>query len=114
MENIALVLRETGRCAEAVKYYDKLLQLYTDTPAYLIDKGICLKELGDYEGAEKLYKRAAEVSEHLKPLALYNLACLYNLKGEKEKAKQLLKEAFKLDPELREYAKSDPEVEGLI
>jgi protein O-GlcNAc transferase len=114
LANIALVLRETGRCEEAIPYYDKLLTLFPDNAEAMIDKGICLKELGKYEEAEKLYREAAKISEKLKPLALYNLACLYNVRSKKEEAKKLLEESFKLDPSLKEYAKTDPEVKDLI
>ncbi len=111
--NAALVLRETGRCDEAVKYYDRILSITPNNAAALIDKGICLKELGRFDEAEKLYRKAAE-DERFKPLALYNLACLYNLKGEKEKAKEYLKRSFELDPTLRDYAETDEEVRDLL
>ncbi len=112
--NAALVLRESGRCREAIDYYDRILALSPDNAAAMIDKAICLKELGRFDEAERLYRRAMEVDKGFEPLALYNLACLYNLKGEKEKAKELLEKSFQLDPALREYAKTDEEVKDLL
>ncbi|WP_457640408.1 TPR end-of-group domain-containing protein [Persephonella sp.] len=47
-------------------------------------------------------------------LALYNKACLFVSKGEKEKSVDYLNKAFKLDPSLKEYAKTDPDLKGIL
>ncbi len=43
----------------------------------------------------------------------YNLACYYALLSKKQKACQLLKQAFKLDDNLINHALSDPDLKGL-
>jgi tetratricopeptide (TPR) repeat protein len=43
----------------------------------------------------------------------YNLACAYALSGMKERAIRLLREGLRLNPDLREWSKQDPDFEAI-
>jgi len=45
--------------------------------------------------------------------AYYNLACFYSLNGKVEKALANLEQAFKVKPDLKEWAKKDPDINPL-
>lgn len=45
--------------------------------------------------------------------AIYNLACFYSVSGLKQKAITALKKALRMRPELKEWAKQDPDLENI-
>ena len=57
------------------------------------NKGAVLVKLGCFEEALAAYDKAIELKEDF-PEAWYNLACLYSVKKEKEKALKCLKTAI--------------------
>jgi tetratricopeptide (TPR) repeat protein len=50
---------------------------------------------------------------HQDPVTLYNMACIYATSGRKDNALSLLEEALRLDPTLRDSARSDSDLESL-
>lgn len=46
-------------------------------------------------------------------IAIYNLACFYSVSGMKEKAIATLKKALKMNPEMKEWSKEDPDFENI-
>lgn len=74
---------------------------------------------GDIRSAVKIQKQTTVM---LKPfdegpawqgVVQYNLACVYTQAGEKQKAISGLRQAFKLNPGLMEYSKSDPDLAAI-
>jgi tetratricopeptide (TPR) repeat protein len=49
----------------------------------------------------------------MNPTYWYNLACVYSLKNNKEKALEYLKKAIELNPKLKEEAKKDQNFKNL-
>ena len=63
------------------------------------------------EQEEKL--RGEALSERDRGTGLYNLACAHALAGRLDRARSLLREAFRLRSDLREFANEDPDLEEL-
>jgi len=76
---------------------------------------------GDGEHARHIYETLLEVlsqpdmapAMHGDGINLYNLACAYAVMGQTDKALALLPEALRLDPELVEESKHDPDLDTL-
>jgi len=72
-------------------------------------------ERGDVPRATELQEEAADRLAQLddsptwQGVVRYNLACHYSLSGQKEKAIQGLREALRLNPDLTEWSKEDPD-----
>ena len=113
-QNLANTFLDIGEYEKAVKAFKKAIKIDKRCADCYMDMGIALKELGRYDEALKAYEKAVEIDPSQKAIFLYNKACLYASKGEIQKAKDLLKETFRLDPSLKEYAKSDPDVMELL
>lgn len=95
-----------GKYNEALKAYDKAIELKPDYVEAWYNKGVVLDNLGRHDEALKAYDKAIV----LKPdfaRAWYNRACVYSVKGEKEKALSDLKKAIELDVSCKEKAKTD-------
>ena len=70
-----------------------------------------LKDLKDLTGAITAIQTAQSLAQtdHQVNLVLYNLACFYCLADHKAKTLNFLARACRLDPEIREWAKDDPD-----
>ncbi|MEO7913169.1 MAG: DinB family protein [Roseiflexaceae bacterium] len=79
----------------------------------------CYIDRGDLPRAtrmqEELTERLAQYGDQLAPRgeALYNLACFYAASGQSEKALALLPEALRLQPDVVEWSKEDPDLISL-
>ena len=79
--------------------------------------------ISDYYLKQGFYDKAAALQEEYteKLLAFpgwdanayYNLACFYSLNGKFEKAFTNLEQAFKVKPDLKDWAKKDPDIDPL-
>lgn len=78
-----------------------------------------LKNRGDLDGATLLEERAAEIYSGIddgpvwRGTVRYNLACHYALIGETAKAVAILGESFRMNPDLIEWSKKDPDFDGI-
>lgn len=91
---------------KAEECYKRAISLNEEDISAWNNYGNFLVDIGNYEEAEKVYKRAIEIfPEHGKPQ--YNLASLMAIKGDKDSAIYWLGEALKYNPELRREAKVD-------
>ncbi|WP_457623035.1 tetratricopeptide repeat protein, partial [Persephonella sp.] len=113
-QNLGNIYLDMGDYEKAVKAFQKALKIEKRSAECYMDMGIALKELGKYDEALKAYEKAEQINPDLKALSLYNKACLYASKGDKEKSLKLLKESFSIDPSLKDYAKTDPDLKGLL
>jgi hypothetical protein len=56
---------------------------------------------------------APAIPEKARAVGLYDLACYHALSGSPDVARSLLRDAFRLDPELVEYSRTDEELLSL-
>jgi ATP/maltotriose-dependent transcriptional regulator MalT/two-component SAPR family response regulator len=101
-----LVLLRLGRTRQAVECLERSLALYThfkksdSIPILLLNCGMAYRAVGNYDGAEKSYRKALEIWRQDGNLAwqsvlLNNLGFLYhNILGEYEKANLSLQEGL--------------------
>ena len=76
-----------------------------------------LLERGDFAQAMEMQEQVCSLLSELDNdetwigAQQYNLACIYSLVGQKDKAIRILREALKMTPELTEWSKEDPDFE---
>lgn len=73
--NYGMLLCSVGDAPEAMRYFNKALNdpLYRNPELAYVNAGVCLKNTGDYAGAEEFLRRAIAQAPDL-PQALYHLA----------------------------------------
>ena len=82
---------------------------------WLVDAGIGVDEarvaafVDEHEGQLV----AAPLADADRGVGLYNLACAHALAGRLDRARPLLRTAFRLSPDLAEFATGDPDLAGL-
>ena len=79
---------------------------------WLVDAGIGVDEerLAAFIDAEERLLADAEIPDADRGTGLYNLACAHAVAGRLERARALLPAAFRLRPDLAEFAKKDPDL----
>jgi len=87
-----------------LKNRDKLLNEYiavqminADHPSAHLNLGVLYMNLGDYEGAERSFKKAIDLEPEFM-MSYINLADLYRVMGREDEGEQLLMAALKLHP----------------
>lgn len=91
--NLSLTLLRQDRKEEAKDAGYKAIQLSNWNPNTFLNLGVVYKELGDYEGAAKLFRSALIIDPEF-PDAHYNLACIQALTGQGEEAMASLRQAI--------------------
>jgi hypothetical protein len=56
---------------------------------------------------------AAGLPDKARAVGLYDIACYHALAGSADRARALLRDAFRLDPELVEYSRTDDELSSI-
>ncbi|MFD3700220.1 tetratricopeptide repeat protein [Streptomyces sp. NPDC058646] len=105
---LARQLKRAGKYVEAESAYLKAAELQPTNPVPLNLAGVIRgKYMADYEGAEKLYRKAIIVDPtHIS--AIYNLACNEKRRGQTAQALNLLTVAISANPDkYRAMARSD-------
>ena len=72
-----------------------------------------LRELKRVREAQLVLQRAEPLHGKASAVLHYNLACYACLLGERDEAKRRLARAFKMDPEFRQSAPDDPDLEAM-
>lgn len=85
--NIGLLSYSQGQFQEAIDYYNKALKLPNAESDIFINQAVAYESLKKYSNAEKCYKKAFSTASDKK--AKYNLALLYILQNEIEKAEKI-------------------------
>lgn len=67
--NLAVALRASERCEDAVPHYRKALDLGRNDEGVLFDLAICYEQVGEYEAAIRTYERYIEKVEGSDPEA---------------------------------------------
>lgn len=87
------ILRQKEAWPEAIKAYEALTKQYPDDADAWYLLGYCVHASGDIDRAIDIHRKAASFN-YRKDRPLYNLACAYALKGDKDKAFAALTEAM--------------------
>jgi Flp pilus assembly protein TadD len=110
--DLAVLYRNQKRLTEAEAEAQEALRLAPDELAPNNNYGNLLITMNRLDEAEPLFLRAIELDpEHAKPY--YNLACLYCLKKEPEKALEYVQKAVALNSALRTEAARDKDLSCL-
>lgn len=112
--NLAMVLSSQGHRQKAIEAFDLVLPVFRkqvgdksiEVATVLHNRGICRKELKEYDAALKDYLAALEIADSFKQPAgskrlgiLFDLTQLYRLQGDKQRADETMKLATSvLDP----------------
>ena len=95
---IGVALISENRYEEAIKYYDKILEVNPDDQKALLNKGSVLKDLERYEEAIKYYDKILEVNpDHVKALSNKGISLAWL--QEWSEAEELIFRAVELEPE---------------
>lgn len=88
--NLAMAYAEQGRSDEAIREYQKTIQLGDVYPNLHHNLANTYKEQGKYQEAEREYKKALDMDPNF-IFSYYGLADLYQKTGEKEKLEEIIK-----------------------
>jgi len=95
---ISAALISENRHEEAIKYYDKILEISPDDQKALLNKGSVLKDLDRHEEAIKYYDKILEISpNHVKALTSKGISLAFL--HEWDEAEKLIVQAMELEPE---------------
>lgn len=108
----ALTLYNAGRINDAKKLYEAVVALDPGYVEALNNLGIIYISENDFDAAEDCLKKAVRLNQsHVE--SYYNLACLYAIKGDIDQGLDHLERAVSLNGEVREWAKSDSDLQAL-
>jgi tetratricopeptide (TPR) repeat protein len=96
VSKLARVLRTLGRSAEALPYFERYHEMVPGDHEGLAQLGSCLSDLGRYDEAEPLLRRALQAMNDA--VTQYNLALLLARTDRLEEAVPLYERALRLDP----------------
>jgi hypothetical protein len=83
--------------------------------AWLVDAGVGIDEarLATFIDAEERLLEAADLPDSDRGVGLYNLACAHAVAHRLDRARAILRDAFRMRPDLAEFAKEDPDLVDL-
>jgi tetratricopeptide (TPR) repeat protein len=96
------VLADTGNASEALRYYNKAIEMNPRFYAAYYNRGNAKINLGDYKGAVADYEEALRIKPDLSD-GHYNLGNAFAREGKMAEAVAQLKEAVRLKPRSAEY-----------
>jgi TolB-like protein/Tfp pilus assembly protein PilF len=91
---LGLLLESAHKADEAIKQYQKTLELYPDHPIILTFLGSAYMRDGKYEDGIALLKKAVSITKGKSPFTLGILGYAYGVAGKSEKAKEILDEVL--------------------
>ena len=89
--------RELGEFDEAIRWYDKIIEILPNETVGYIFKGGCLASIGKYELAKKEHLKATKL-EGDREEAFFNLALISRAEMKFEEAKEYCEKSLKIDP----------------
>ena len=112
VEILLRLAMEEKNWAEAADLAEALAKRYPDEPAYPVQLAYCTRRKESIAAARSIL---LEASRRFKKTAVipYNLACYECQLGHADEAKKYLRSAIELDPQCREMALEDPDLEIL-
>lgn len=104
--NKGVTLGELGKHEDAVKCYDRALEIDPDFADAWYNKGELLCELAEFDDGIKCYDKVLEIDPNYAS-AWYIKGLICSLKEETETVLECLAKAIKLDDEYKEKAKGE-------
>ncbi len=86
-----------GKYEEALKWYDKLIEIIPEDTAGYILKGACLARVGKYELAKREHLKATKLKGNPEE-AFYNLALISRAEMKFEEAKEYCEKSLEIEP----------------
>jgi tetratricopeptide (TPR) repeat protein len=108
----ALSLYKEGKTAEAKKLYEAILGLDPGYVEALNNLSIICIHNKEFDIAKEHLEKAVRLNPSYVE-SYYNLACLYTIRGDVDKGMVYLEKAISLDKDVREWAKSDSDLQNL-
>ncbi|MEM9410937.1 MAG: TIGR03067 domain-containing protein [Planctomycetota bacterium] len=105
-------LSTSQKFAEAAEILTQVNELVPDNALIQFNLGYNLHAAGKLDEAIPFHEKAAE-SENFKPTALYNLACAYSIKNEKDKAFDYLKQSIVAGFRDEDQVNGDPDLKNI-
>ena len=103
---------KNGRFSEAKIWYDKALSADPGCVVALNNLGVLLIHERNYPAARSTLEKAIRLKPgYVDPY--YNLACFYALTNQPEEGLRYLKRAVSIDPQVKEWAMEDADLEKL-
>ena len=109
---LAVEFSAIGDVDQAIHVYYQALLKEPDNFYLYSNIGVELAEQGDYRDAQFCHEKAMQMAPDVADI-WYNPACAYTLMNEPMRGLLALEKAITLDPENRNYAAQDPELENL-
>lgn len=109
----SIILEKIGRYQEALESIEKSINLNPNNYELWVNKGIFLQKIGRYDDAFIAYEKSLEIKPEA-PSTLFNLACLFSIKNDKEQMLDYLKRAIVKDPIFKAKAKIDEDFEKFL
>lgn len=116
------IWNEMGHCfirmgdySDAHAAFEKAIDLEPEKPGLWSNIGYTLREMGDISGAIDATHRAKSFAKNPQDakMAHYNLACYLSQSGKTEQALDHLSKACSDDPQIREWAKQDSDLDPI-
>jgi tetratricopeptide (TPR) repeat protein len=101
------------RWPEAIEHYGEMVQRYPQNVQAWYRYALSLHQNGDLEEAHNAWMRLCSFRQ-ARRIALYNIACIYALQGEKQLALDYLQEAIDAGFERRQSISEDPDLVSLV
>ena len=101
-----------GNFEEGMKNINKSLELNADFPYGRFNKALALELFGYFDEALKAYDKALEVDKS-NPWVYYGIASIYGRYGDAENTIKYMTEAIKLDPKVKEEAKTESDFDNV-
>ncbi len=109
--NMGYAMDKLGRYGEAIQVYDQILSVDSTDRHAPIGKGISQYHMGDYDAAIAEFAKVMDTNPRY---SLYNMACMYSVKGDVEQALHFLERAVPhMDQDMLDWAKQDPDFEAI-
>lgn len=110
--NKGATLYHLERYEEALEVYDQIIAHQPDNIDTYNNKGAALTQLGRHNEAIELYQQALALDSQ-NFASHYNLGCAYALLGDRDRALTYLEQAFALNPDLKNFAPKDTDLQTL-
>jgi type II secretory pathway predicted ATPase ExeA/Tfp pilus assembly protein PilF len=99
---------------KAIRAYQKAADLNPRSPNIFFNLGFAYATIKDYQGAEQAFLRVIELKPHYLDKALFNLAMVQRMQGEKQQCIENLEKALKVNPDNQKVRKHLTQIQDAL